>query len=52
MIPDANIWSDMWRSFSWTITGALTVLRGPVVFARLLIEVLGRILKYSLVWII
>lgn len=52
MKPDAKIFCDMWSSFSWTITGVLTVLRGPVVLARLLIEVMGRILKYSLVWII
>jgi hypothetical protein len=52
MKPDANILTGMWRSFSWTLTGVLTVLRGPVAFTRLLIAVLGRILKYSLLGII
>ena len=48
----SGIFMVFWRSFSWILLGFLRVLQGPIAFARLLAEVLGRTIRYSFAWIL
>ena len=51
MKVEVSILIAIWRSCSWILKAALSALKGPVLMAKLLIEILERIFEYTLLWI-
>jgi hypothetical protein len=52
MKTEVSILMALGRSSSWILKAAITALKGPVLLAKLLIEILERIFEYSFGWIL